>query len=138
MMTYDVATHVSNLQLLHQASTYPAGQIQGQARGGGGREGGLGQSHVLMICAMKAVLHHPLTLHLADGFTCHARLQLAQCLKTELGMQQLLKSLEDSKDRGAALAFLATAVKDHGAVPTCIKLFQYARFVPLNIAPETA
>ncbi len=45
-------------------------------------------------------------------------------------MQQLLKSLEGSKDRGAALAFLATAVKDHGAVPTCIRLFQCAFILP--------
>ena len=52
------------------------------------------------------------------------RFQLAQCLKSQEGAVDWVNALPDDDMKGEALAFLATSVKDHGAVPTCIKLFQ--------------
>ena len=54
------------------------------------------------------------------------RLCLAQCLQSKEGMDLVRAELAGSPGSAAALAFLATAVKDHGAVGTCIALFRWA------------
>ena len=50
------------------------------------------------------------------------RLRLAQCLQNEEGMAVLGSEVEGGQDAHAALAFLATAIKDHGAVSASIEL----------------
>ena len=69
----------------------------------------------LFQCAMLSAQAKP---------ECCCRFQLAQCLKSQEGAIDWINALPDDDMRGEALAFLATSVKDHGAVPTCIKLFQ--------------
>ena len=54
------------------------------------------------------------------------RLRLAQCLQSQEGIDLVRAELAGSPGSAAALAFLATAVKDHGAVGTCIELFRWA------------
>ncbi|KAK9812932.1 hypothetical protein WJX72_005941 [[Myrmecia] bisecta] len=54
------------------------------------------------------------------------RLQLAQCLERPDGMQLLYGELSQGSEGHAALAFLATAVKDHGAVESAIALYRRA------------
>ena len=65
-------------------------------------------SHVSLLCSLPC------------------RLRLAQCLQSREGMGLVRAELAGSPGSAAALAFLATAVKDHGAVGTCIQLFRWA------------
>lgn len=67
---------------------------------------------------LRALVTHP--AH--DGL----RAMLAQCLQTEAGMAAVRRELCGSEGGAAALAFLATAVKDHGAVNACIALYEDA------------
>ncbi|KAK9816213.1 hypothetical protein WJX74_009091 [Apatococcus lobatus] len=62
------------------------------------------------------------------------RLRLAQCLQTEEGMAVLGSEVEGGQDAHAALAFLATAIKDHGAVAASIELHRRA----WKLQPEAA
>ena len=54
------------------------------------------------------------------------RLTLAKCLQTPEGMAVLRAELDGGGETDAAMAFLATAIKDHGAVPASNSLFRCA------------
>lgn len=72
--------------------------------------------------AIKEVLISRLKESPTKLFASLCRLRLAQCLQTEEGMAVLGQEVEGGKDAHAALAFLATAIKDHGAVSASIEL----------------
>ena len=53
------------------------------------------------------------------------RLLLAECLDSKEGMQQLLAELDsEGRETHAAIAFIATVIKEHGAVPASIDLYR--------------
>lgn len=54
------------------------------------------------------------------------RLQLAKCLQEGGGAELLDAELPSGREAHSALAFLAIAIKDHGAVPTTIALLRCA------------
>ncbi|DBA71347.1 TPA: hypothetical protein ACH3X2_011156 [Trebouxia sp. C0005] len=54
------------------------------------------------------------------------RLTLAKCLQRPEGMAALRAELDGGGETDAAMAFLATAIKDHGAVPASNMLFRRA------------
>lgn len=54
------------------------------------------------------------------------RLTLAKCLQMPEGMAVLRAELDGGGETDAAMAFLATAIKDHGAVPASNSLFRCA------------
>ena len=53
------------------------------------------------------------------------RLTLAKCLQMPEGMAVLRAELDGGGETDAAMAFLATAIKDHGAVPASNSLFRW-------------
>lgn len=53
------------------------------------------------------------------------RLTLAKCLQSPEGMTALRAELDGGGETDAAMAFLATAIKDHGAVPASNSLFRW-------------
>lgn len=53
------------------------------------------------------------------------RLTLAKCLQSPEGMAALRAELDGGGETDAAMAFLATAIKDHGAVPASNSLFRW-------------
>lgn len=53
------------------------------------------------------------------------RLALANCLQSPEGMAALRAELDGGGETDAAMAFLATAIKDHGAVPASNSLFRW-------------
>ena len=56
------------------------------------------------------------------GWLC--RLTLAKCLQSPEGMTALRAELDGGGETDAAMAFLATAIKDHGAVAASNSLFR--------------
>ena len=52
------------------------------------------------------------------------RMTLAKCLQKPEGMAALRAELAAGGETDAAMAFLATAIKDHGAVPASNTLYR--------------
>lgn len=91
------------------------------------REGHTTAFTISQIWTASLLVRHPHRLRILkrnQAFCLYYRLQLAQCLQSQEGVLDWAKLLPDGGVRGEALAFLATSVKDHGAVLTCIHLFQ--------------
>lgn len=59
-------------------------------------------------------------------YLVECRLALAKCLQRPEGMAALRAELDGGGETDAAMAFLATAIKDHGAVPASNMLFRSA------------
>ena len=60
---------------------------------------------------------------------CACRMTLAKCLQKPEGMTALRAELAAGGETDAAMAFLATAIKDHGAVPASNSLYRSVAFV---------
>lgn len=63
------------------------------------------------------------------------RLALAKCLQMPEGMAVLRAELDGGGETDAAMAFLATAIKDHGAVPASNSLFRCATAQQQSLTP---
>ena len=72
-----------------------------------------------LACCLAHVIY-------SNPHTPACRLQLARCLDEEHAAALLDAELPCGREAHAALAFLATAVKDHGAVPTTVALLRCA------------
>ena len=68
-----------------------------------------------------------IVLFTRDSIFSKNRLLLAECLDSKEGMRQLLAELDsEGRETHAAIAFIATVIKEHGAVPASIDLYRQA------------